>query len=73
MQSGTHRQATSGTERRDAGLESLATLLARAYLRLAERSRRDVVSCADAEQISLGESRPESPDHDVEPATRRAS
>jgi hypothetical protein len=55
------------------GLDDLATILARAYLRLAERSRRDAVSCVATEQNPLELSRPESPDHVVKAVTRRAS
>jgi len=51
----------------------IATLLARAYLRLAKTSRPDDVSRADAASIPLEVSGQESPDHAVEPATRRAS
>lgn len=39
----------------------LATLLARGYLRLAEKSRTSAVSCADTAQIPLEVSGPESP------------
>lgn len=47
----------------DASLE-LATLLARAFLRLMETSRRVAVSFVDAEQIPLDVSRPSRPDVD---------
>jgi len=59
--------------RRSESLPDLATLLARAYLRLAERSRRDAVSRADAEQKPLEVSRPDRPDVTDVRATRRAS
>jgi len=51
----------------------LATILARAYLRLCETSRRDAVSGASKPQDCLEVSATESPDHDVELAARRAS
>lgn len=50
----------------------LATLLARAYLRLAERSRPGAVSPRDGEQISLDESPQERPDERVLRDVRRA-
>ena len=56
-----------------ASLADLAAILARAYLRLAERSRNGDVSYAIAEQIPLEVPGPESPDHHVERATRRTS
>jgi hypothetical protein len=59
--------------RPSAALADLSTLLARAYLRLAERSRTSAVSSRFSEQIPLEVPGPESPDHDVKPATRRAS
>jgi len=57
----------------DPGIVDIAIILARAYLRLAERSRDDAVSSVATEQIPLEVSRPESPDHVVEPAARRSS
>ena len=51
----------------------LAVVLARGYLHLAKTSRPVAVLRADAEQIPLEGSRPESPDHVVGRATRRAS
>ena len=56
-----------------ASLTDLATLLARAFLRLTDKARSSAVSCAIAERIPLEVSRPESPDHDVDRTTRRAS
>ena len=63
----TRRSSTDGE------LQDLATFLARAYLRLAKTSRPDAVSCASTPHDSLDVLATESPDHDVEPATRRAS
>jgi hypothetical protein len=54
-------------------LADLATLLARAYLRLSETSRRGAVSCVDAEQNPLEVARPKRPDVVAVPQTRRAS
>jgi len=53
-------------------LADLASLLARGYLRLLERSRQSAVSCAAAEQNQLEVPRPESPDDRVVPDVRRA-
>lgn len=54
-------QPPRGANRRSARFADLAALLARAYLRLAERSRDRAVSCASAEQKVLDGCRPESP------------
>jgi hypothetical protein len=55
------------------GVVDLATLLARAYLRLAKTSRPSAVSSPAGEQISLDESPCERPDVVPNPRTRRAS
>ena len=59
--------------RADEWTRELVTILAHAYLRLAETSRNGAVSCPATEQNPLDVSAPESPDHVVEPATWRAS
>jgi hypothetical protein len=51
--------------RADSTLRELATLLARAYLRLAKTSRPSAVSAPSGEQISLDESPQERPDERV--------
>jgi hypothetical protein len=53
-------------------LAQLAMVLARAYLRRGNKTRRDAVSCAAAEQISLGAFGPKSPDERVVRDVRRA-
>jgi hypothetical protein len=65
------RSASSNRGGND-GLAELGSLLGRAYLRLPKPSRPAAVSCALDPQIPLEVSRPESPDHVVDPATRRA-
>jgi len=59
--------------RSNTGIAELASILARAFLRLTDKTRRSVISCAEDPHVSLDVSGPESPDHDAEPATRRAS
>lgn len=51
----------------------LATILARAFFRSLELERNAAIHCAGTPQEILDVSAPESPDHVVEPATRRAS
>ena len=58
--------------RLDSTMADLATLLARAYLRLVERSRLGAVSAPSGEQISLDESRRARPDERVVGDVRRA-
>jgi len=56
-----------------ASLVDLAAILALAYLRLSANARNAAVSVAREPQDSLEVSGPESPDHDLKRATRRAS
>ena len=63
---------TSSRSLASASLTDLAMIFARAYLRLAKKSRRDAVSRADAEQKPLDVSRRSRPDERVERDVRRA-
>ena len=66
-------QPRCGEKRPTVEILELSTILARAYLRLAETSRRDAVSHDTAEQNPLELSRAERPDVVALPSTRRAS
>jgi hypothetical protein len=57
----------------DQPLRDLATILARAFSRVADKARTSAVSSAEEPHDSLDVSGPESPDHVAEGTTRRAS